>query len=106
MGEVKGASTGGAASTPALFGDYEMGRSKHEKDVRTAVFLDQMKQGVLGFFGLPPGQQEASWRIAANAGDPGACESRAPRARRALARRAYALLRSSSRPWICVCPPW
>ena len=68
MGEVKGASTGGAASTPALFGDYEMGRSKHEKDVRTAVFLDQMKQGVLGFFGLPPGQQEASWRIAANAG--------------------------------------
>lgn len=73
MENAKGASTGGAAPTPAVFGDYEMGRSKHEKDVRTAVFLDQMKQGVLGFFGLPPGQQEATWRIAANAGDPGAC---------------------------------
>ena len=67
-------STGGAAPTPAIFGDYEMGRSKHEKDVRTAPFLDQMKQGVMGFFGLPPGQPEATWRIAANAGDPGACE--------------------------------
>ena len=69
---VKGASQGGAAPTPAVFGDYEMGRSKHEMDVRTAPFLDQMKQGVMGFFGVPPGQPEASWRTACNAGDPGA----------------------------------
>jgi hypothetical protein len=66
--EMEFVASGGMPPTPALFGEYEVGRTRLEAGLGhlTAPFRDGMPQGGT--------QLEQKWRRDCNAGDPGAYE--------------------------------